>query len=128
MMGAARTGRECSTNVDIATRPKLRASSAYDGAIPTEATSTLPMAGPANPALWDARTPMLIADGIDAVGTNVGISTYPAGIAIPPNSAESPVRPYIQTKEMLPIAVSPANALATGMNANCEMIRIWRWS
>ena len=93
MIGAARVGRECSANADIATRPKLRASTAYDGAIPTEATSTPPMAGPAIPALWNARTPMLIADGIDAVGTNVGISACRVGAATAPNSAESAVRP-----------------------------------
>jgi hypothetical protein len=92
-MGAARTGRECSANADIATRPKLRASTAYDGAIPTEATSTPPMAGPAIPALWNARTPMLIADGLDALGTNVGISACRVGAATAPNSAESAVRP-----------------------------------
>ncbi len=93
MTGAARSGRECSMCADIATKPKVTASTAYEGAIPSEATSTPPMAGPAIPAPWNARTPMLIAAGIDAVGTNVGIRACRVGWAIALNSAESAVSP-----------------------------------
>jgi hypothetical protein len=93
MTGADRVGRARSMSADNATKPKVTASTVYAAAIPTEATSTPPMAGPAIPAPWKARTPMLIAAGIDAVGTNVGISACRVGAATAPNRDESAVRP-----------------------------------
>ena len=45
------------------------------------------------PALWNASTPIVIAAGIDAAGTNVGTSACRVGCETAPNRAESAVRP-----------------------------------
>ena len=81
MTGAARVGRAAQHERRQRDETEGHGIDRVRGAIPTEATSTPPMAGPAIPAPWKARTPMLIAAGIDAVGTNVGISACRVGAA-----------------------------------------------